>query len=63
MYQIVKKRICHFFTSEDGPTSVEYSVMLAVILLAMIGAIMQTGEMQQVLWFDTATDLSNAINN
>ena len=35
MYNSIRK----FLTSEDGPTSVEYAVMLMLIMLACIGAI------------------------
>ena len=31
--------IWKFLTSEDGPTSVEYAVMLMLIMIACIGAI------------------------
>jgi pilus assembly protein Flp/PilA len=29
-------KVCRFLTSEDGPTAVEYAVMLALILVACI---------------------------
>jgi len=37
---------CHlvkFLTSEDGPTAVEYAVMLALIIVVCIGAITTLG--------------------
>ncbi len=35
--------IRHFMASEDGPTAVEYAVLLALILMAIIGAIGAVG--------------------
>lgn len=32
-------RIKNFLVSEDGPTAVEYAVMLALIVVALIGTI------------------------
>lgn len=63
MFQTIKNRIHHVLVNEDGPTSVEYAVMLAVIILACIGAVLQTGEVQQALWFDTANSIGNSMNN
>jgi len=33
----------HFLTSEDGPTAVEYAVMLALIIIVCLGAIQAVG--------------------
>ena len=33
-----------FFVSEDGPTAVEYAVMLALIIIACLGAITSLGQ-------------------
>jgi pilus assembly protein Flp/PilA len=35
--------ICDFLTREDGPTAVEYAVMLALIIVVCIGAITTLG--------------------
>ncbi|MEW4452555.1 Flp family type IVb pilin [Bremerella sp. JC817] len=32
-------KIVRFLRSEDGPTSVEYAILLAMILMAVIGSI------------------------
>jgi pilus assembly protein Flp/PilA len=37
------KRIYQFLASEDGPTAVEYAVMLALILVACITIVGQVG--------------------
>jgi pilus assembly protein Flp/PilA len=36
-------RIVRFLTSEDGPTAVEYAVMLALIVVACIAIIQNLG--------------------
>ncbi len=37
-------RVHRFLTSEDGPTAVEYAVMLALILVAVIGIVTTLGQ-------------------
>ncbi len=46
---------------ESGPTSVEYAIMLALIVAVCITGILTTGELQQQMWFDTASDMETAI--
>ena len=36
-------KVCRFLTSEDGPTAVEYAVMLALILVACISIVTTLG--------------------
>jgi pilus assembly protein Flp/PilA len=38
------KRVCRFLTSEDGPTAVEYAVMLALIVVACITIVSTLGK-------------------
>jgi pilus assembly protein Flp/PilA len=42
--------IRHFVASEDGPTAVEYAVLLALILMAIIGAIGTVGAQTGGMW-------------
>ncbi len=37
------KKMQHFLTSEDGPTAVEYAVMLALIIIVCLAAISAIG--------------------
>jgi len=37
------KSLKRFLTSEDGPTAVEYAVMLALIIIVCLGAIQAVG--------------------
>lgn len=40
---LICRRVGVFFTSEDGPTTTEYAVMLALIIVVTIGAITGIG--------------------
>ena len=39
-----------FLNSEDGPTAVEYAVLLASILLVVIGTVVQLGSTSGGMW-------------
>jgi pilus assembly protein Flp/PilA len=41
--QTFDSRVRHFLVSEDGPTAVEYAVMLALILVACITIVTSLG--------------------
>ena len=41
--QALKSRVYRFLQSEDGPTAVEYAVMLALILVACITIVTSLG--------------------
>ena len=45
----------NLLTDEAGVTTVEYALLLALILVFCISAILSSGEVQEVLWFNTAT--------
>ena len=47
-----------FLKCEDGPTAVEYAVMLALIIVVCIGAITTLGQTTN----QTFTSVDNAIN-
>jgi len=42
-YEIVCHQVTPFFVSEDGPTAVEYAVMLALIICVCLAAITTIG--------------------
>ena len=43
MLSSLKQRVVHFLKAEDGPTAVEYAVMLALIIVVCITAISALG--------------------
>ena len=55
-------KIVAFVKDEDGPTAVEYAIMVAMILVGMISAILSTGDVQRALFFETSDDIE-AVRN
>lgn len=49
--------------SEDGPTSVEYAVMLALILGMIIASITVAGGSVSEYWGDSATSYGDAMSD
>jgi len=43
MLRTVSRSVVQFLKAEDGPTAVEYAVMLALIIVVCIGAITTLG--------------------
>ena len=41
--QCIMKKLSRFLKSDDGPTAVEYAVMLALIVVVCLGAIRAVG--------------------
>jgi pilus assembly protein Flp/PilA len=44
MFSRISQSIIKFLTNEDGPTAVEYAVMLALIIVVCISAITLLGQ-------------------
>jgi len=42
--RLLAKKVHRFLVSEDGPTAVEYAVMLALIIIVCLTAITQLGQ-------------------
>ncbi len=54
------RQIIHFLRSEDGPTAVEYAVMLALILLAIMGSVKVLQTRTGDVYNRCGTELNNA---
>lgn len=54
------RRIREFLRREDGPTSVEYAVMLALIIAVCIAAIGAVGNNTRLLFNDSSGKLNSA---
>ncbi len=50
-------KVQRFLVSEDGPTAVEYAVMLALIVIVCMGAITTLGENANTSFTNTADKL------
>ena len=51
--------IKNFLAEEDGPTAVEYAVMLALILAVIAAAISGVGFNTLTMWQDNSTQMTN----
>jgi len=56
MKNIVSK-VQRFLKSEDGPTAVEYAIMLALIIIVCLAAIQSVGTSAQATFQDISADL------
>ena len=54
------RRLLNLLQDEDGATAVEYAVMLALLLLAMMASITIFGERNGAMWDTVDTEFSNA---
>ena len=58
----IASRIRIFVEDEQGPTAVEYAVMLALVLVAVITAINSVGNTTSAKWQNNATAINSAVN-
>ena len=54
------KKVQNFLVSEDGPTAVEYAVMLALIVIVCLTAIQAVGTNAANTFNKIATDVNSA---
>jgi pilus assembly protein Flp/PilA len=51
------KKVRHFLVSEDGPTAVEYAVMLALIIIVCLAAISAIGSNANTTFSNVAASI------
>jgi pilus assembly protein Flp/PilA len=56
----IVQAVSRFLVSEDGPTAVEYAVMLALIVIVCLTAITSVGVNASAVFSGAATALSTA---
>lgn len=56
------RRVGRFIRSEDGPTAVEYAVMVALIAVAIITAVSQLGTQLNTTFGNVKTTLSTKVS-
>lgn len=56
---IMWKSLNKFLSEDDAATTVEYCVMLALILLAVIGGLTATGAGTNGWWQDIGSEMTN----
>ena len=54
------QKVTRFLKSEDGPTAVEYAIMLALIVIVCLTAIQAIGTNAKSAFTDIAEDLNSA---
>jgi pilus assembly protein Flp/PilA len=59
--RIAMKKILRFLWADDGPTAVEYAVMLALILLICLAAIQSVGNQTGTSFSNSATSIGDAM--
>lgn len=57
---LLAKRVHRFLVSEDGPTAVEYAVMLALIIIVCLTAISSIGTNANTTFTDVANSIAGA---
>ena len=63
MLKTIVKKIRSFLTDEEGPTAVEYAVMLMLIVLVCITAIQAVGRNTNAMFVDSNNQLNDAYGN
>ncbi len=62
MSEKFRQKVWQFLVREDGPTVVEYAILLALLVGMMMAAIMYVGEQAQGVSNDVVTGMDNALN-
>ncbi len=57
----IRQHVQAFLDRQEGVTTVEYALLLALIVVFSVSAILSSGEVQEALWFNTA-DRMEVIN-
>ena len=61
MNRYISQLLDSMLAKEEGTTTTEYALMIALILVFCLAALLSTGDVQQVIWFDTASTIETAI--
>jgi len=57
----LKQSLVNFLKNEDGPTAVEYAVMVALIIVVAIGAVQLLGQKTSETFNTVGTELGNSV--
>lgn len=58
--KLLAKKLRHFIVSEDGPTAVEYAVMLALIVVVCLTAISAIGTSANQTFQNVASSIASS---
>ena len=59
----ITARIVNFLTAEDGPTSVEYAMMVMLIFLVCISAVVTIGQSTAGSFQNSGTEISTSLDS
>lgn len=54
------RRLCKLMVSQDGATAVEYGLILALVVLAAMGAIVRVANGTLSMWSNVATEVAKS---
>ncbi len=60
MLATIARRVRHLVLDADGPTAVEYAVMLALVVLVCLAAVMTVGSSTNRLFTNANNSISSA---
>ena len=63
MLKTIVKKIRYFLTDEEGPTAVEYAVMLMLIILICITGVQAVGRNTSDMFVDSNNKMNDAFGN
>lgn len=55
--------ILEFLTNEDGPTAVEYGILLALIVVVLMSAITAVGNSTSGIWASDVQNIDGAMSS
>jgi Flp pilus assembly pilin Flp len=59
----LRRVICRLLGTNEGATSVEYAIMLALIIVVAVGAILRSGGVQRSIWFNSQESIQDVTAN
>ena len=62
MNRYISQLLDSMLAKEEGTTTTEYALMIALILVFCLAALLSTGDIQQVIWFDTSDAIEAALD-
>ena len=62
MFTKILKRAKRFLAEDDGPTSIEYMVMISLIMIVCMVAINAIGQVTETSLSNTSSSISSATN-
>lgn len=63
MFKSSRNAIVDFLLEEDGPTAVEYAVMLAIITMAVVGSVSLMAEATKDSFLESGDAIAGAFAN